>query len=214
MTTLVETVRVHEGKAPLWPLHRARLEASAAALGLALPVVQPPQGGDDRVIRYAITAGAVTITERDVGSTEPIRLITSPAPHRGYPHKIDDRGWLAAARHGVLPVGGDDALLLDAAGRVVESTIWAIGWWDGERLCFPPLTLGGLPSVGRLRLDEVARGGIHDVTMYREGLGWRALVACNAARGIVPVGTLDGEDVPGNQRTAALAARFWRRSAA
>ncbi|MGD9524815.1 MAG: aminotransferase class IV [Gemmatimonadales bacterium] len=214
MTTLIETVRVHEGGAPLWPLHLARVQHSARQLGIVLPPLEPPVGGDDRVVRYAITSGRVTTTERDVGSLEPVHLVTSPAPHRGYPHKTEDRGWLAAARHGVLPVGADDALLLDSAGRVIESTIWAIGWWDGERLCFPPLTLGGLPSVGRFRLDEVARGGLHDVPLFREALGWRAMVACNAARGILPVATLDGEEVPDNQRTASLAARFWARPAA
>jgi branched-subunit amino acid aminotransferase/4-amino-4-deoxychorismate lyase len=214
VTTLIETVRVFEGWAPLWPLHMARLRASARTLGVPLLDLQPPVGGDDRVIRYAVNDAGVSTTERDVGSLEPVHLVTSPAPHRGYLHKTDDRGWLSAARHGVLPVGADDALLLDPAGRVIESTTWAIGWWDGERLCFPPLTLGGLPSVARFRLDEVARGGIHDVPLFREALGWRAMVACNAARGIVPVATLDGEDVPGNQRTAAVATRFWARPSA
>lgn len=214
LTTLIETVRVFEGRAPLWPLHLARAQSSARALGLRLPALEPPRGGDDRVVRYAISTDGVELTERDVGSTKPVHLVTSPAPHRGYPHKIEDRAWLAAARHGVQPVGADDALLLDSQGRVVEATSWAVGWWDGEQICFPPLELGGLPSVARYRLDETVRGGIRDVTLFRESMAWRALFVCNAARGLVPVATLDGDEVPDNHRTLALTGRFWQRDAA
>jgi branched-subunit amino acid aminotransferase/4-amino-4-deoxychorismate lyase len=211
---LIETVRVHDGQAPLWPLHRARVTRSARLLGIDLPALTPPAGGSDRVVRFAIAAGGVTVTEREVGSVAPVNLVTSPAPHRGYPHKVADRGWLAAARHGVQPVGADDALLLDRDGRLVEATMWAVGWWDGDRLCFPPLELGGLPSVARDRLDEAVRGGVQEVALFREQLAWRALVVCNAARGLVPVATLDGEPVPGNHRTRALASRFWDRELA
>lgn len=214
MVTLIETVRVIGGRAPLWPLHLARLRNSATRLEIRVPDLSPPKGGEDRVVRFAVSDGEVTTSERSVGSTEPLRLITSPAVHRGYPHKTADRGWLAAARNGVQPVGGDDALLLDSAGRVVEASMWAIGWWDGEQLCFPPLALGGLPSVARYRLDEASRGGIHEMSLFREALAWRALFACNAARGVVPVATLDGDDVPGNKRTRALAERFWNRPVA
>ena len=45
----------------------------------------------------------------------------------------------------------DDVLFFDAEGYLVESSIWAIGWWDRETLVFPPLALGGLPSVARAR---------------------------------------------------------------
>lgn len=214
MITLIETVRVVGGEAPLWPLHLGRVTGSAAALGVPLPRLEPPGGGPDRVVRYAVNADGVSTSERDVGTTEPVHLVTSPAPHRGYRHKVADRGWLDAARHGVSAVGADDALLLDSQGRVIETSVWAVGWWDGEQLCFPPLELGGLPSVARYRLDECVRGGIREVALFRESMAWRATFVCNAARGIVPVATIDGDEVPDNHRTAALAARFWRRSPA
>src|SRR5690606_35697167 len=131
--------------------------------------------------------------------------------HRGYPHKTTDRGWLEAARLTVQQLGADDALLLDAAGAVVEATIWAIAWWDEELLTFPPLELGGLPGVGRARLAETARGGIRERVIRREELSWRSLVVCNAARGLLPVHSLAGEPVPANFRTPVVADRFWRR---
>jgi branched-subunit amino acid aminotransferase/4-amino-4-deoxychorismate lyase len=211
MSNLIETVRVIDGVAPLWQLHVRRVEQSAMALGLRIPDLPEPAGGDDRVVRFELGDGSMRVSERDVPPTEPIALATSPAVHRGYPHKVTDRGWLEAARLSVQPLGADDALLLDGDGVMVEAAIWAIAWWDSETLCFPPLTLGGLPSVARARLAETVRGGIREVPIRREELAWRSLVACNAARGMVPVHSLDGEPVPGNLRTTAVAGRFWKR---
>ncbi len=211
MTALVETVRVIDGQAPFWALHLERLRRSATALSIPLPRLEPPTG-DERVVRYEIDeANGLTVSEREIELAQPLDLATSPAPHRGYRHKVADRAWLEAARTSVVPLGADDALLLDDENRVVEATIWAIGWWDGEQLFFPPLALGGLPSVARARMAETVRGGIHEAVLRREELAWRSLVACNAARGVALVSSLDGEPVPGNLRTTAIAARFWKR---
>lgn len=205
-----ETVRVLDGRAPLWPRHLARLRASATALELMPPPAEEPVwGGDDLVMRCELVGGALRLAPREPVPVEPVVLASSPAPHRGYPHKLTARSWLEAARLSVTPLRADDALLLDAAGRVVEATIWAVGWWEGETLIFPPLTLGGLPSVARAHLGDVVRLGIGEAVVDRAGLQGRSLVACNAARGVVPVAALDGEAVPGNLRTAPLAERFW-----
>lgn len=214
MTTtpsLIETVRVVDGRAPLWPLHLERLMRSAEALSLTLPVIERPEGGGDRVVRYEISAERALVSDREVGSIAPLAFYTSPAPHRGYPHKTIDRAWLEAARMTAGNFEADDALMLDEEGRVVEATIWAIGWWDGERLVFPPLTLGGLPSVARARLAETVRGGMNEASMTRDELRGVALLACNAARGVVSVAAWDDDAVPANHRTLALARRFWAR---
>ena len=154
------------------------------------------------------------LVPRQPPATGPVALVTSPGVHRGYPHKTTDRAWLEAARLSVTPLRADDALLLDAEGRVVEATRWAIGWWDGEEMMFPPLSLGGLPSVARTHLSRLVRGGVRTEVLARQELSGRCLVACNAARGIVPVAALDGEAVPGNLRTAPLAQRFWEKAPA
>ncbi|HRP08232.1 MAG TPA: aminotransferase class IV [Gemmatimonadales bacterium] len=212
MTALIETVRVRDGVAPLWSLHMRRLERSASELHMTLPELPVPRGGDDRIIRYEIAAdGGWQVSERDVPPEQPVALATSPAPHRGYPHKVSDRGWLEAARLTVQQLGADDALMLDSAGAMVEATICTVAWWEEELLTFPPLELGGLPGVGRARLAETARGGIREAVIRREELSWRSLVVCNAARGLIPVHSLDGEPVPANFRTPVVADRFWRR---
>lgn len=208
---LIETVRVVGGRAPLWLLHWERLHRSAAALGVTLPEVVAPEGGEDRVMRFEVSEGRVLVSERELGVLAPLALYTSPAPHRGYPHKSSDRAWLEASRLTARHFDADDALMLDTQGRVVEATLWAIGWWDHETLVFPPLTLGGLPSVARARMVETVRGGVREADVTREELRGVALLACNAAHGVVSVAALDDDAVPRNHRTLAISKRFWAR---
>jgi len=212
--TLIETVRIIDGRAPLWGLHKWRLMNSALILGLPMPEIDEPSGGADRIIRMEIAPDGVHLSERDVTNPDPINLATSPVPHRGYPHKVGSRAWLEAARATGRITGADDALLFDASGRLIEATRWAIGWWDGETLVFPPLALGGLKSVARARLTEMVRSGLREEVLQRDDLGKRSFIACNAARGILSVGMLDGTLFPENPRTVALARRFWDRAAA
>lgn len=212
--TLIETVRVRGGRAPLWSLHLDRVGASARALGIEIPVLAPPVGGDDRVVRYAVSQGSVRITERPVEPSEPLAFVRSGAVHRGYRHKVATRAWLDAAGSMARSGGADDAIMMDLEGRVVEATIWAIGWWEGEKLCFPPLARGGLPSVARARLHELVRGGTLEADLPSAAALRVPLVACNAARGVVPVAVLDGAGTPSDHRTLAIAERFWDRDCA
>ena len=209
--TLLETVRIIDGAVPLWPLHQWRLMNSALILGTSLPEYPRPRGGTDRILRIEFTPEGAQVTERDVGLLEPLSLVSSPAPHRGYPHKIANRAWLEAARATGRATGADDALLFDSQDRLVEATHWAVAWWDGEMLCFPPLALGGLRSVARARLTEMARSGVRDAVLTRTELAKRSLIVCNAARGVLSVAMLDGTLIPENPRTAAIAKRFWDR---
>lgn len=212
--TLLETVRIVDGLAPLWSLHLERLAASCRELEIRMPELVEPRGGEDRVLRFEIRVGGVEVTERAVGSLGPIALAISPAPHRGYRHKLADRAWLEAAHASAVANGADDALLLTADGAPVEATRWAVGWWEGEDLCFPSLNFGGLPSVSRVRLGAVVRGGVHVAELTRSAMGTKSLLACNAARGIVPIYQLEGQPVSPNHRTLALQARFWKRPSA
>lgn len=212
--TLIETVRVRGGRAPLWPLHLDRLATSCAALEIATPELIEPRGGEDRVVRFEIRTGGILVSERPVGPVAPLHLHASLAPHRGYRHKTADRAWLQAARSGALISGADDALLFTEDGTLVEATRWAVGWWEGEWLCFPPLTLGGLPSVARARLAETARGGLRIAELSRLLVRTRPLLACNAARGVVPVFVVDQAPLRQNHRTMALQDRFWNRPSA
>jgi branched-subunit amino acid aminotransferase/4-amino-4-deoxychorismate lyase len=208
MPTLIETVRVREGRAPLWHLHLRRLVESCRALGVPFPPAFEVPAGADRVHRIAVGPKGLQLTERPVSSTAPVWLLTARTVHRPYPHKTTARDAFDAAAAEAMAARVGDALLLTAGGEVAECTIWSLLWWEGDRLAGPPLSLGVLRSVSRMRLEEVT-GPLLERAVPRRGLDGRSLLVTNAVRGVVPVARLDGVAVPPDARTEALAARFW-----
>jgi len=205
---LIETVRLRAGEAPLWGLHLRRLLRSCRELGVPFPLeLTVPAGGVDRVHRLEVSAEGVQVSERQVGSAEPVRLVTSRIVHRPYPHKTTARGEFDEATREAWALGADDALLLADGGWVAEAAIWSLFWWDGDRLCAPPLGLGVLTGVARSRIGEMTP--IEERRVDRRALNGRPLFVANAVRGIVEVAALDG--VPGlhTAATRALQARFW-----
>jgi branched-subunit amino acid aminotransferase/4-amino-4-deoxychorismate lyase len=205
---LIETVRVVNGRTPLWPLHLARIERSCTALGRAFPTLVPPHGGPDRVCRYEITDDGVKVSERDVGAVRPVRLMTSGVGHTPYPHKTTDRACFNQAGQEATNARMDDAVLLTPEGWVAEGTIWSVCWWEMGVLCAPALSLGILPGVGRARVFEIRRH-IVERKVTRRALTGVSLFLVNSARGVVEVESWDGDRVPKSQETARLAAQFW-----
>jgi branched-subunit amino acid aminotransferase/4-amino-4-deoxychorismate lyase len=208
MPTLIETVRVRDGRAPLWHLHLRRLVESCRELGVPFPPAFEVPAGADRVHRIAVGPKGLQVTERAVGSTAPVWLVTARAVHRPYPHKTTARAAFDAAAAEAMHAKVGDALMLTALGMVAECTIWSLLWWEGDRLAGPPLSLGVLRSVSRMRLEELM-GPVLERTVPRAGVAGRSLLVANAVRGVVPVVRLDGAEVPQDARTEALAARFW-----
>jgi len=207
---LLETVRVRNGRAPLWALHVERLHRSAAALGYSLPpLLVPPTGGGDRICRFEyLSRGRSRMVERQVEEVAGLCLRTSRVPHRGYRHKTSDREWLDAARLDAAEEGADDVLLLSNAGFVAESSVWGLFWWEDGRLAAPPLELGVLPGVARARLEDMV-GGLVESLLPGGDLVAHGGFAANAARGVVPLLEVDGVQVVSVRGTAALAAAFW-----
>jgi branched-subunit amino acid aminotransferase/4-amino-4-deoxychorismate lyase len=206
---LLETIRLRHGVAPLWHLHLRRLVTSCRALGIPFPgAFEVPAGGPDRVHRIEVGQGGVAVSQRALGPDDPVRLFTSSIPHPGYPHKSTERAAFEKAGVEARRAGADDALLLTAAGLVAEATIWCLYWWEGDRMAAPPLELGILPGVSRMRIEELA-GPLLTRRLLRSDLDGRALFLSNAVRGIVEVAALDGVPVPRQAGTEALRARFW-----
>lgn len=209
MDTLIETVRLRNGAAPLWHLHLRRLVTSCRALGVPIPPDLPtPQGGHDRVHRLLVSRRGVVAGERPVGSLAPVRLVTSKVVHRAYPHKLVDRERFDRALADAKALGADDGLLLTVGGQVAETAIWGVFWWEDGKVAAPALEIGVLPGVGRARIAEVV-GGIEERKVTLDEIRGRSLFVANAVRGVVPVASLDGAAVPESPETDALAARFW-----
>jgi 4-amino-4-deoxychorismate lyase len=205
---LIETVRVIDGRTPLWPFHLARVERGCAALGRTFPTLVPPHGGPDRVCRYEITDDGVKVSEREVGPLRPVRLLTAKAWHHPYRHKTTDRDCFNQAGLEATNARMDDAILVTPEGWVAEGTIWSLCWWEMGILCGPALNLGVLPGIGRARVAEMRRH-IVERKVTRRALTGVSVFLVNAARGIVEVESWDGDRVPKSTETARLAAQFW-----
>lgn len=207
--TLIETVRVRGGAAPLWYLHLRRLAASCKALGVPLPgELLTPAGGGDRVHRLEVSRRGLAVGERAVPGTEAVRLAISRVRHEGYPHKTTDRLPFDHAAADARLVGADDAILLTAGGWVAETSIWTILWLEDGRVAGPPLALGILPSVARARIAEL-RGAIVERRVAPEVLAEVPLLVANAVRGPVAVAALEGKPVPEWPGLAQLQRDFW-----
>jgi branched-subunit amino acid aminotransferase/4-amino-4-deoxychorismate lyase len=146
--------------------------------------------------------------ERPVGSTAPVRLITSKVVHRPYPHKLVDRERFDRALADAKAVAADDGLLLTVGGQVAETAIWGVFWWEDGRVAAPAIEIGILPGVARARIGEVV-GAIDERKVMLDEIRGRSLFVANSVRGVVPVATLDGTAVPDSPETEALASRFW-----
>ena len=128
--------------------------------------------------------------------------------HPAYPHKTTARDAFLKARQEAAQAGADDALLLTASGMVAECGIWSLFWWEGDRVAGPPMGLGVLRGIARMRIEEL-KGKVVEQTLTRAQLEGRALFVANAVRGVVPVVELDGSKVPESRYLKDLAAQFW-----
>ena len=209
MASLIETVRIRNGVAPLWYLHLRRLATSCKALGVPLPgELLTPGGGADRVHRLEVGPRGVKLSERPVGSTAPVSLALATVVHQAYPHKTTDRAQFDRALEEARAAGADDAIMLTPGEWVAECAVWGLFWWEGGRLCAPALELGVLPGVARARLEELT-GGLVERRVRMEALEGQSLLVANAARGVVPVATLEGRKVPQDPGTARVSGTFW-----
>ena len=207
--SLIETIRIRNGEAPLWYLHLRRLAVSCKALGIPLPgVLEVPKGGTDRVYRLEVGMRGMQVSERLVGPATPVKLVVSKVAHHSYPYKTTDRAQFDRAGDAARAAGADDALLLTPGGFVAETSIWSVLWWEDNQLCGPAFDLGILPGVGRARLTELV-GKVEERHSTLRELEGRPFILVNAVRGVVPVASLDGVPVPGSRETDALARRFW-----
>lgn len=117
-----------------------------------------------------------------------------PAPWQGA--KVTNQLRLAWAREHAARAGVEEALLFDAADRLVEGarTSLLVVCEDG-RLVTPPLARGGVAGVAREilleRVVELAEADVDRAALARA----RELIVASAARGARPVTVLDGAAV-------------------
>ncbi|RMX05652.1 hypothetical protein D8I35_10675 [Corticibacter populi] len=205
---LFETMRVAaDGSIPLWPRHRARLLASAQALGFAAA----PAGWDAALQDYQRQhlptgqAWRLRLALREHGDCHFSHGVLAPLAQPGSPddpvtavlcdtlcgttawlrrHKTTLRSDYDAAMHAAQARGAFDGLFFNEAGQLTEGARSNVFVRLGGHWFTPPLQAGLLPGVMRAVLLEDPAWQARERTLHREDL-LRAsdIVLCNALRG-------------------------------
>lgn len=218
---LFETILVRHKRAPLLPLHLARLTASARALAIPCDLERIAQDIDEHLatlpegehaLRLTLTRGealtrgyAYTGQERPTlhltsapyrRPTKPLRAITATNRiYSGSPltrHKSLSALEKVLARTEAAQAGVDEALLLNEAGRPVEGTSHNLFiLLDGQWLT-PPVAEGCLPGVMRSQLLRLLGARERPLTVEDLHAAERLLLS-NALLGALPLIELDGK---------------------
>lgn len=227
------TARVHAGRVVWWPLHLARLKASASALHLRWPgdaafdwvtreaaslgagvfkLALVPDAAGRGYARvwpsgcavYGFTDALPTVAANDLVADWSARVVETGGP-LGI-KTVSRLDQVLAA-----PISPDRATLLaDRDGCVVgaqSANVWAL---FGTVWATPPVGGGTIAGVARERLLQSPPAGfsVRVQTMHREALYHAdAVILCNAVRGIMPLRALGTRTYPPHPAVVA-----WQRA--
>ncbi len=198
-------LHLHRLKAATRELFDARLDD--ARIREAILAALDAAGADDASVR--VTAYARDFDYARPDRTLPVDLLVSINPprqaqagpawvktyafQRPLPHlKHVGTFPLFQHRRQALREGVDDALFVDARGRISEGSVWNIGFWDGRQVVWPQAeALRG--TAERLLQAGLAETGVaqrHAPVEARALAGMRAAFAANAT-GIWPIAGID-----------------------
>lgn len=239
-TGLFETILVVRGRPVLLDAHLARLTASCAALGFTRPdrariakqVVRAAANAAG--LREAALHVAWLATSDDLRDDASWSAVTSIGPI--------PRGTLARRRRGRVVVldpgfvrslpqhkttsylpcilalreaqarGADEALFVDAKGRILEGSTTNVFAVDGRRLVTPPVSAGLLPGVTRAWVIDAARDlglRVLERTLTRDALLAGSFMTGSLTM-IAPIRTLDGKRCAESEIVAELQRSFRR----
>lgn len=210
---LIETMRGRRGRVFRLERHLARLRASAATLGLAVPdaavlraevdATIREAGSDDLRLRLCVGSGG-TVWVEGVPIPPPARLpaVTTAIALPGAwapdawiaEHKTASRALWAWAQRRAAAEGVGTALLLDADGRMGEAVTANVLVVTGGRVLTAPAR-GLLPGVGRevaLQLLPVVEVRAADEAEWR---GADEILTVGVLAGVTAVTRLDGVPV-------------------
>jgi branched-subunit amino acid aminotransferase/4-amino-4-deoxychorismate lyase len=217
-------------------LLRLRLPLEPTAFEARASQLIHRNGLTEGVLRVQITRGSGTRGYSSRGATVPTLVITThpleamgDEPLRWRLHtaslrlgasdtlarvKTCNRLLNILARAEAEAHGADEALLVDAAGEVVEAASANVFWIERGELHTPSLGTGALPGVTRAAVIELARAqekrvqessGLRERLLEAEGL-----FLTLSSHGIIEVLSLDGQPVQLSPVTLALRRAYLR----
>ena len=226
------SLQVRDGAVQGWPLHFRRLQQGTRELfGVALDEAQLLHWLRQALAQCEMVDASLRITvfARDFDFRQPLRavpvdvLISIGAPammpaagravlpvayQREMPH-LKHVGTFPLFHHRRMAMqqGFDDALFVDAAGRVSEGSTWNIAFLDAEGVTWPQaptlrgtaeqLLVAGLEALGQRHRRMDVRLPLH---------GMRGAVACNAT-GLWPLARIGEQALSGSVELLALLQR-------
>ena len=169
---------------------RSTWTAGSGGRGLDRPEALSP--------RLVVTAAPAPLPKK------PARLITAAARRNeaslASRHKTLSALDNVLARREALMAGGDEAVMLNLAGRVACAAAANLFWLEGEDLYTPNLNCGILPGTMRARVIAGACASgrkVNEVAAPPEALfRARAIFLTNSLIGVRDVAELDGRPVP------------------
>lgn len=182
------------------PLDEARIRTAILA-------TLDANGIDDASVRVTVFSRAFDYARPD--RAQPVDVLVSLSPPRD---AAGSAAWVRTSpfqrtlphvKHvGTFPLfrlrrqarrdGYDDALFVDAAGRISEGSIWNIGFWDGVQVVWPRADAlrGTTEKLLQAGLAEVGVAQCHAMVEARALAGFRAAFAANAS-GVWPISGID-----------------------
>ncbi len=226
------SLQVRAGAVQGWALHMQRLQQGTRELfGAALDETQVRQWLRQALAQCEVADASLRITvfSRDFDFRQPLRvvpvdvLIAVSAPammpatpravlpvqyQRDMPHLKHVGAFpLFQQRRMAMQQGFDDALFVDAAGRVSEGSTWNIAFLDEYSVVWPQaaalrgtteqLLMSGLDAVGQAQRHAELRLPLH---------GLRGAAACNAS-GVWPLARIGEYELPDSTELLVLLQR-------
>lgn len=197
---LLETLAVRDGRPQHLDAHLERLALSAAHFGIpcdldrARALAHGIEG--TALLRLRLRRdGTLTAEPRELAPAgEPVRLaldtVLTDVPPDVSGHKTTIRDHLTAARE--RHPEADDVILVDAEGRLLETTMATLAVRRDGRWLTPPLSVGCLPGVGRRLALEAGELTEHLLTT-RDLDEAEALAVVSSARGRRPAHLIGAE---------------------
>lgn len=221
---LFETMAAHGRAVPELARHYARLCAGAELLRIPVPLTRPElavaihdllaaNGLHDAALRLTLTRGVGPRGLLPPGNPTPTLLLTAAAlPPLGGPLRLitstirrDEDSPLSAikslnylpgvlARMEAAERGADDALLLNRAGRVAETSIANLFVRLRGEWVTPPVSEGALPGIRRACLLDA--GKLREAAITVEELREAEAVCAGNALSLRPVAAIDDYSLP------------------
>jgi branched-subunit amino acid aminotransferase/4-amino-4-deoxychorismate lyase len=175
---------------------RAFEELGRAAFGEGSGVVRLQASRDARGVLHLVGVPRALGEDRAAWCAVIVRLPGPSGPAAAAGAKVSSRLSIALASDASRDAGADEALLVDAAGRLIEGTRTnAIVVDPTGCLSTPPLALGAVAGIAREVLLERVPELVERIVLEPELRHAREIVAVNAVRGARAVVRLDGAPV-------------------